>query len=99
MRVSLVLACCAALATTGCQSSRLPLATLDAWVVEQTPGGTVTARDGAIEIEDAAGCTVWFREKVTAPVAISYDVTVVARGGPHDRVSDVNCFWMAADPR
>ena len=72
---------------------------LDAWAVEQMPGGTVTGRGGALVIEDAAGCTVWFREKLTAPVAIDYDVTVVARGGPHDRVSDVNCFWMASDAR
>ena len=23
----------------------------------------------------------------------------MSRGRPHDRVSDVNCFWMATDPR
>jgi hypothetical protein len=69
------------------------------WSVEQMPGGTVTVRDSALVIDDAAGCTVWFREKLTAPVEISYDVTVVARGGPHDRVSDVNCFWMAREPQ
>lgn len=70
-----------------------------AWAVEQMPGGTVTTHDGALVIEDAAGCTVWFREKLTAPVVIDYDVTVVSAGGPHDRVSDVNCFWMANDTR
>ena len=69
------------------------------WAVEQMPGGTVKFHDGAIEIEDVAGCTVWWREKITAPVAITYTVTVIARGGPQDRVSDVNCFWMAVDPR
>lgn len=63
------------------------------------PGGTVAVRDGALAIEDAAGCTVWFREKLTAPVEISYEVTAISAGGPHDRVSDVNCFWMANDPR
>jgi hypothetical protein len=80
----------------GCAS--LPTASLDQWSVEQMPGGTVTTREGALVIEDAAGCTVWFRQILKAPVEISYDVTVVARGGPHDRVSDVNCFWMASDP-
>lgn len=68
------------------------------WSVEQMPGGTVTTTDGALVIDDANGCSVWFREKLTAPVEITYDVTVVAKGGPHDRVSDVNCFWMAVDP-
>lgn len=53
---------------------------------------------GALVITDAGGCTAWYREKLTAPVEISYDVTVVDRGGPHDRVSDLNCFWMAVDP-
>lgn len=69
------------------------------WAVEQMPGGTVKFHEGAIEIEDAGGCTVWWREKITAPVAISYTVTVVSKGGPRDRVSDVNCFWMAVDSR
>jgi hypothetical protein len=72
---------------------------LRGWKVEQMAGGTVEARNGALVIEDVDGCTVWWRTKVTAPVEIAYDVTVVARGGSHDRVSDVNCFWMATDPR
>ena len=69
------------------------------WAVEQMPGGTVTVRNGTLVIEDAAGCTVWFREKLTAPIEINYEVTAVSAGGPHDRVSDVNCFWMASDAR
>jgi len=72
---------------------------LHRWAVEQMPGGSVTVRDGAMVIEDAAGCTVWFRERLVAPVEIAYEVTAVSAGGPHDRVSDVNCFWMANDPR
>jgi len=72
---------------------------LGAWAIEQMPGGTVAWRDGALEIEDAAGCTAWYREKLTAPIEIDYDVTVISAGGAHDRVSDLNCFWMAADPR
>jgi len=78
---------------------RIETADLSRWCVEQMPGGTVTSEDGALAIDDAGGCTVWYREKLVAPVEISYDVTVVAQGGPHDRVSDVNCFWMAHDPR
>ena len=69
------------------------------WMVEQMPGGTVAARDEALVIEDAAGCTVWFREKLTTPVEITYEITAVSNGGPRDRVSDVNCFWMAQEPR
>ncbi len=69
------------------------------WVVEQMPGGRVTIDGGALVIEDADGCTVWWREKLTAPVVITYEATVVNQGGPHDRISDLNCFWMATDPR
>lgn len=71
---------------------------LTQWAVEQLPGGSVVAKDGVLVIDDHQGCTVWLREKLTAPVEISYDVTVVMNGGPNDRVSDVNCFWMATDP-
>jgi hypothetical protein len=62
------------------------------------PGGSVAVRDGALIIEDAGGTTVWFRMRLTAPVEISYEATVVMQGGPRDRLSDLNCFWMAQDP-
>lgn len=71
----------------------------DDWVVEQMPGGTVTVKDGEIEIRDKAGCTVWFRKELKAPVEISYEAMVVGSGEPDYRVSDLNCFWMARDPR
>ena len=64
---------------------------LSKWVVEQQPGGTVAVRDGALVIEDKGGCTVWLREPLQAPVRIRYTATVT--GG--ERVSDLNCFWMA----
>ena len=69
------------------------------WVIEQMPGGRCTISDGTLTIDDAAGCTVWWREKLTSPVVITYEATVVDAGGSHDRVSDLNCFWMASDPR
>jgi hypothetical protein len=69
------------------------------WAAEQMPGGRVTVRDGALDIQDAGGSTVWYKEKITAPVEITYEATVVMANGPHDRLSDLNCFWMAVDPR
>lgn len=66
---------------------------LSCWVVEQQPGGTVDVHDGALVIDDKAGCTVWLKEALKAPVRISYRARVA--GG---RVSDLNCFWMATDP-
>jgi hypothetical protein len=67
---------------------------LSAWEVEQQPDGKVYLEDGKLIIEDAGGCTVWFRQKLQAPVIISYEATVSSRA----RVSDLNCFWMATDP-
>jgi hypothetical protein len=96
MRFAILIAVVGALCCSGC--STLPTAHLNQWSIEQRPGGIVTVRDRALVIEDAAGCTAWLREKLVAPVVIEYDVTAVAHGGPHDRVSDVNCFWMASDP-
>jgi len=69
------------------------------WAAEQMPGGTVATKDGSLVIEDVGGSTIWWREKLTAPVEINYEVTVVVAGGPRDRLSDLNCFWMAQDPR
>ncbi len=71
---------------------------LDNWRIEQMPGGTVQIRNGVLEIDDAAGCTVWFKHKLEGAVSIEYDVEIVVEGGPNDRVSDLNCFWMAQDP-
>lgn len=73
-------------------------ANLTDWLVEQMPGGNVYAHDGALVIEDVGGCTVWYRHALTAPVEISYEAMVVMNDGPHDRLSDLNCFWMATDP-
>lgn len=68
---------------------------LGRWRIEQQPGGSVTLRDGALVIDDAAGCTVWLAEPLEAPVTIRYE----ARVSSASRVSDLNCFWMASDPR
>jgi hypothetical protein len=61
--------------------------------------GSVTAKDGVLDIDVPAGVTVWFRRELEGPVMISYEATVVSAGGPNDRVSDLNSFWMATDPR
>jgi len=67
---------------------------LSNWVIEQQPGGTVTIENGALVIADEGGCTVWFKQRLEAPVVISYTATVSSKA----RVSDLNCFWMATDP-
>lgn len=67
------------------------------WRVEQMPDGEVYHQDGKLEVNDAGGCTVWFREKLQGPLMIEYDAYVIKAGGEYDRASDLNCFWMAID--
>ena len=71
---------------------------LENWKVEQMPGGIVTNTKGKLEITDVAGCTIWLQKQLEGPIMIQYDAYVVEEGGPQDRVSDLNCFWMAKDP-
>jgi len=71
---------------------------LSNWVVEQGEGGTAKIIDGQLDIVDEKGCTIWFRHKLKSPVMIEYEATMVDKGGKRDRVSDLNCFWMAIDP-
>ncbi len=68
------------------------------WSVEQMPGGQVRTHEGVLDIVSAGGTTVWFRPLLSGPVEISYEAEVVVRDGPQDRLSDLNCFWMAQDP-
>ena len=73
--------------------------TLANWVVELEKGGRVAAGNGRLDIDVPGGATVWFRRELVGPVLIEYDVVAVDKGGANDRVSDVNCFWMAQDPK
>ncbi len=68
------------------------------WIVEQQPGGEVNFKNNSLEITDAKGCTVWFKNELEGNIKIAYDITIIDKGGPYDRVSDMNCFWMANDP-
>jgi hypothetical protein len=72
---------------------------MDNWIVEHEGAGKVGNWNGTLDIDMAAGCTVWFKHKLKGPLAIEYEATAIKAGGVHDRVSDLNCFWMARDPK
>jgi hypothetical protein len=72
---------------------------LDNWFIEREKGGDVTAQGGRLVINVPAGCTAWFRPKLRGSIAIEYAATAIQADGANDRVSDLNCFWMARDPR
>jgi hypothetical protein len=69
------------------------------WVAEMEQPGKVQARGGVLDIDVPAGCTLWFRPELQSPVMIQYEARMVQAGGPNDRVSDLNAFWMATDAR
>ena len=73
---------------------------LTQWASEvQTPEASrVAAGDGKLTIDAKAGATVWFKPRLSGDVLITYRRKVVLDGGRNDRLSDLNQFWMAAEP-
>jgi hypothetical protein len=67
------------------------------WALESEQPARVTATGGVLDIDTPAGLTLWFRAELRGPVLIEYQAAAVSAGGPNDRVSDLNCFWMATD--
>ena len=70
---------------------------LDNWIAEfELPASSsMTIVDGRLDLVSAEGATIWFAHSLGGDIAIEYEVTVVDEGGPYDRVSDMNQFWMA----
>lgn len=72
---------------------------LSAFGFELEKGGDVRVRDQAMDIDVPGGCTVWLKRSLHGPTMIEYEATAIQNGGANDRVSDLNCFWMARDSR
>ncbi|MDX1283367.1 MAG: DUF6250 domain-containing protein [Draconibacterium sp.] len=72
----------------------------DNWIaeIEDTKGSTISFSENKLEIDVSKGATIWFKEKLAGNIIIEYDATVISKGGPNDRVSDLNCFWMFSNP-
>ena len=69
------------------------------WKVEsESPDYKVSFKDGACEITAPKGLTLWYKEKMKGDVVIEYDA-IVYNEKEGDRLSDLNCFWMATDPQ
>lgn len=70
------------------------------WIAEFEKSSTshLRADNGKLDINTSAGATIWFRNKLSGNIMITYDATVIDSAGINDRVSDLNAFWMALDP-
>ncbi len=51
-----------------------------------------------LELSTSAGATIWFKEKLSGNIMITYNVFVSDSSAQNDRVSDMNAFWMATNP-
>ena len=69
------------------------------WRIEAESAETrVLLRNDTLDITTPKGLSLWWSQPLTAPCTISYRACVVVEGGPCDRLSDLNCFWMASFP-
>ena len=69
------------------------------WRVEsETPNYQVSFREDTCEILSPKGLTLWRKEKMRQGMTLEYDACVVDEGKKGDRLSDMNCFWLASDP-
>lgn len=71
------------------------------WVVEtpDSPYSSVKIENGKLVIDVDHGATVWLNKKLSGNILIEYHRKVIMNDGHNDRLSDLNQFWMATDPR
>lgn len=65
---------------------------------EQETSSSMQISQGKLDVIATAGGTIWYKNKLQGNIMITYNVTVVDKGGKNDRVSDMNTFWMATNP-
>lgn len=73
------------------------------WVAEidHIPGHTSTVYTfkNALVLDTWGGVTVWLNKKLSGNLQIEYDRVIRMGEGCNDRISDLNQFWMANDPK
>ena len=68
------------------------------WKVEsESPDYKVSFADDCCEIVAPKGLTMWYKTPMSGDTVIEYDAQVVLEN-EGDRLSDLNCFWMASEP-
>lgn len=69
------------------------------WLIEaESPLTRILLRNDTLDITSPKGLSLWWDQPLTAPCVITYRACVIMNGGPCDRLSDLNCFWMASEP-
>lgn len=55
-------------------------------------------KEACLDIKTDAGLSFWYNKPLEGNIRISYEIQAVDQGEQLDRVSDLNCYWMASDP-
>jgi hypothetical protein len=71
------------------------------WIIETIPvkGSSVSVQKGKLILDTENGVTVWYKQPLKGNFEIEYTRTIVMDSSSNDRLSDLNQFWMAADPK
>ena len=71
------------------------------WIVEEEPseGSSVYTKNNSLILDTRKGVTVWLNKFLTGNIEIDFDREVIIDNGKNDRLSDMNMFWMATNPR
>jgi hypothetical protein len=71
------------------------------WLVEKQKADTeiVITKNGKLLMDTYGGATIWYKKELSGNIRISYKRKVIIDGGKNDRLSDLNQFWMATDPK
>jgi rhamnogalacturonan endolyase len=70
------------------------------WIIEKplNENDACSIVNAQLQLNSEGGVTVWYKHELTGNILIEYDRKIVMEGGSHDRLSDLNQFWMATDP-
>ena len=71
------------------------------WLIEKLNADSemVGTKNGKLLIDTYGGATIWYKKELQGNIRITYKRKVLIAGGKNDRLSDLNQFWMATDPR
>ncbi len=67
--------------------------------MEHQPNSSVFTKDGHLILDTQGGVTVWLNRLLKGNYVIEYTRTIEMDQKANDRLSDLNQFWMAKDPR
>lgn len=77
-------------------------ASLDSWFLEaDTSAGQalLSVREGELHLQAPKGATLWYDRRFQGNLFFEFESCIVEDSCAYDRLSDMNCFWMAVDPQ